>query len=236
MLPSSRTSSTKHQSARRGTASRAIAFSVSSNSSEPASTAPTSASALERCLSASSSATPDSLAASMGASLGEPFDLVFAQVALEQAPVALLVVEDRDHHVLRHEVEAVGELDDAVVVLDRAGLGLDHALDHVDDVRLVLRRLEVGLLGAEVERAGDDAVELLDPARELLRVAELLLDVGLERLDDLLRPHAVRVDRVGEVAHDGLDLHPVGLLQESDQLLALRGLVVGQDAFGGVAD
>ena len=38
----------------------------------------------------------------------------------------------------------------AVVVLDRAGLGLDHALDHVDDVGLVLRRLQVALLGAEV--------------------------------------------------------------------------------------
>ena len=92
----------------------------------------------------------------------EALGLVLAQVALEQAAVALLVVEDRDHHVLGHEVDPVGRLDDRVVVLDRAGLGLDHALDHVHDVGLVLGRLQVGLLGGEVERAGDDAVELLD--------------------------------------------------------------------------
>ena len=49
-----------------------------------------------------------------------------------------------------------------------------------DDVGLVLGRLEVGLLGGELQRAGDDAVELLDARRELLRVAELLLDVLLE--------------------------------------------------------
>ena len=77
---------------------------------------------------------------------------------------------------------AVGLLDDPAVVLDRARLGLDHALDHVHDVDLLVGRLQVGLLGREVERAGDDAVELLDPSRELLRVAELLLDVLLERL------------------------------------------------------
>ena len=69
------------------------------------------------------------------------------------------------------------DLDDRVVVLDRAGLGLDHALDDVHDVGLVLGRLQVGLLGREVERARHDAVELLDARRELLRVPELLLDV-----------------------------------------------------------
>jgi hypothetical protein len=57
--------------------------------------------------------------------------------------VALLVAQDRDHHVLRHVVEPVGELDDPVVVLDRARLGLDHALDHVHDVGLVRGRLQV---------------------------------------------------------------------------------------------
>ena len=66
-----------------------------------------------------------------------------------------------------------------VVVLDRTGLGLDHALDDVDDVGLVLGRLQRVLLGGEVLGAGDDAVELLDARRELLRVAELLLDVRL---------------------------------------------------------
>ena len=65
--------------------------------------------------------------------------LVLAEEALEQALVALLVVEDRDHHVLGDRVDPVGLLDDPAVVLDRARLGLDHALDHVDDVDLVAR-------------------------------------------------------------------------------------------------
>jgi hypothetical protein len=65
--------------------------------------------------------------------------------------VALLVVEDGDHHVVGHGVDGVGDLDDLVVVLDRAVLGLDHAADHVHDVGLVLGRLEVGLLRAELE-------------------------------------------------------------------------------------
>src|SRR3954466_7667888 len=93
---------------------------------------------------------------------GQALGLVLPEEALEQAPVALLVVEDRDDHVLGHEILAVAELDDPVVVLDRAGLGLDHALDHVHDVGLVLGRLEVALLGAEVEAAGHDSAELLD--------------------------------------------------------------------------
>src|SRR5215207_2877722 len=367
MVPSSRSSSTKHQSASRGTASRAIDCSVASKSSEPASIAPASASAPARRCAASSSVTSSKVSTATGGLAGgtivspdaiservpagvsqstrtfvnrspaatrrcsgvwrsignappavscaarlakkmrpvtgeisssgdggrsssgsyqpspataadrstsinrvyfacpairsllasrpsrssrlrrrtrdrrrrrsrQPFHFVLAQVALEQPPVALLVVQDRDHHVLRHEVESVGELDDAVVVLDRAGLGLDHALDHVHDVGLVLGRLQVRLLRVELERARHDAVELLDAAGELLRVAELLLDVLLERLDDLLRAHAVGVDRVGDVAHHRLDLHPVRLLEQLDQLLALGGLVVGQDSFGGVAD
>jgi hypothetical protein len=72
--------------------------------------------------------------------------------------VALLVAQDVDDHVLRDRVPALGELDDRVVVLDRAGLGLDHALDDVHDVGLRLGRLEIGLLGLEVEGARHDAV------------------------------------------------------------------------------
>jgi hypothetical protein len=116
-------------------------------------------------------------------------------------------------------------------VLDRAGLGLDHALDHVHDVRLLAGRLEVRLLGVEVERAGHDAVELLDPVRKHPGVPELLLDVLLERLADLLRAHAVRVDRVGEVAHHRLDLHPVGPLEQVENLGALLLVLGGEDAW-----
>src|SRR4051794_10031279 len=83
--------------------------------------------------------------------LRQPVRLALAQEALEQALVALLVAEDVDDHVLGHEVLAVAELDDPVVVVDRAGLGLDHSLDEGDDVRRAVRRLEVGLLGFEVE-------------------------------------------------------------------------------------
>ena len=41
------------------------------------------------------------------------------------------------------------------------------------------------------------------------------------RLSDLLRAHAVGVDRVGDVAHHRLDLHPVRLRQQLDDLVAL---------------
>ena len=70
--------------------------------------------------------------------LGQALGLVLAQEALEQAPVALLVAQDRDDHVLCDRVAAFAELDDLVVVLDRAGLRLDHSLDHVDDVGLLV--------------------------------------------------------------------------------------------------
>ena len=62
---------------------------------------------------------------------------------------------------------------------------------------------------------------------------ELLLDVLLERLLDLLRADAVGVDRVGDVAHHRLDLHPVRLLQQLDHLLALVGVVGGHDVAAG---
>src|SRR4051794_16860858 len=166
---------------------------------------------------------------------GETFGLVLAQEALEQAPVALLVAQDRDHHVVGHRIDLLGRLDDRVVVLDRAGLGLDHALDDVHDVGLVRGRREIGLLGREVDRGRHDAVELLDPGRELLGVPELLLDVLLEGLDDLLGPHPVRVDGVGDVVDHGLHLHPVGLREQHDDLLAGLGAVVGEDSLGAVS-
>src|ERR1044072_9117732 len=150
--------------------------------------------------------------------------------------MGLLVVEDRDRHVLRDPVAAVGDLDDAVVVLDRAGLRLDHAADHVHDVGLVRGRLEIGLLGAELQRAGHDPVELLDPLGEPLRMAELLLDVLLERLDDLLRAHAIWIDGVRDVAHDGLELTPVRLREQLDDLLTLLGVLVGEDSLRARAD
>src|SRR5207342_1645324 len=71
---------------------------------------------------------------------------------------------------------------------------------------------------------------LLDPVPELTGVAELLVDVLLERLAYLLRADAVGVDRVRDVAHHRLDLHPVGLHQELDDLLALGRQLVGQDS------
>src|SRR4051812_36971196 len=83
--------------------------------------------------------------------LHETLDLVLAKETLEQAPVALLVAEDRDHHVVGHRVDVLGELDDPVVVLDGAGLGLDHALDDVHDVGLLVGRLQEGLLGGEFQ-------------------------------------------------------------------------------------
>ena len=64
--------------------------------------------------------------------------LELAQEPFEEAQVALFVVEDADHDVLGDEVEVVAELDDAVVVLDRALLSCDHAFDDVHDVGLAM--------------------------------------------------------------------------------------------------
>ena len=92
-----------------------------------------------------------------------------------------------------------------------------------------LGRLQESLLGAERLRAGHDAVELLDPGGELLSVAEFLGDVLRQRLLDLLSADAVGVDRVGDVAHHRLDLHPVGLLEHRDELLAVLAVLLGED-------
>ena len=81
------------------------------------------------------------------------------------------------------------------VVLDRAGLGLDDAVDDGEDVGRVLGRLEVGLLGGELHRTGRRPVELLDALGERAGVPELLVDVGGERLGDLLGADAVEMRR-----------------------------------------
>ena len=65
--------------------------------------------------------------------------------------MAFLVVQDFDHHVLGDPVHPVAGLDDLVVVLDGAGLRLDDAADDVDDVCLLLRRLQIALLAARTE-------------------------------------------------------------------------------------
>src|SRR3954452_9170329 len=93
--------------------------------------------------------------------LRQPVRLELAQEAVKEAAMALVVAQNADPHVLGRIVDAVGVLDDRVVVLDRAGLCLDHALDDVDDVGLLVRRLEELLLSLEVHRAWHDAVELL---------------------------------------------------------------------------
>ncbi len=91
---------------------------------------------------------PDPLGQALGLSL-------LAQEALEQPAVAFLVAQDGATMSVVTGVDRLGDLDDPVVVLDGAGLGLDDAADDVDDVGLALGRLEEGLLGDEVE-AGQD--------------------------------------------------------------------------------
>jgi hypothetical protein len=146
--------------------------------------------------------------------------------------VAFLVGEDGGDHVGGDWVVVAAGLDDLDVVVDRALLGLDDAADDGGDVGGVGGGLEAPLDGLEVEAAGYPAVELLDPAGELLGVGELLGDVGRQRLLDLLGADAVEVDGVGDVALHGLELHPIGLSEQSDDLVALR--FVADDGHGGV--
>src|SRR4029077_16607315 len=67
-------------------------------------------------------------------------------------------------------------------------------------------------------------------------VPELLLHVLGERLLDLLRPDAVEVDRGGEVAHHRLDLHPVGLCEQLDDVLSRLGVGAVEDSLAGRGD
>ena len=85
-------------------------------------------------------------------------------------------------------------------------------------VYLVLRRLQRVLRSLELHRARHDTVEFLDAGRELLGVGKLFLYVFLYALLDLLGTDAVRVDGVGDVVHDGLELHKVSRLQKLDDL------------------
>ena len=96
-----------------------------------------------------------------------------------------------------------------------------------------------GNVGTAVLRAlaADDRV------RDIVGLARRLPDwhnprtrwVRADVTADPLEPHfdgadAVGVDRVGDVAHHGLDLHPVSLLQQLDDLLALGGLIVAENS------
>ena len=90
--------------------------------------------------------------------LGSPLELVLPQEPLEQPPVPLLVAEDRDRHVLGDRIDLVRLGDDPGVVLDRPGLGFDHATDHVDDVDLLVGRLQERLLGREGLRTRHDPI------------------------------------------------------------------------------
>src|SRR4051812_2075924 len=70
------------------------------------------------------------------------FGIEFSEKALEEAAVALLVVQDLDNHVLGDPIHAFAGLDDLVVVRNCATLRRDHALDDVDNIRLLRGRLE----------------------------------------------------------------------------------------------
>lgn len=83
------------------------------------------------------------------ANSGKPGQLVLAQKALEETTMTLLVTKDLDRHVLGHRVDPIGRFDYPGVVLDRPGLGLDHTANHVNDVSLLLRRLQIVLFGDE---------------------------------------------------------------------------------------
>src|SRR5688500_3917508 len=81
------------------------------------------------------------------AALGGPGAFHLAQESLEKTHVAFLILQDSDHEVLRHVIHAITQLDDLIVVLDGALLGLDDAFDDVADVGLHVRRLEERLAG-----------------------------------------------------------------------------------------
>src|SRR5688500_18469667 len=137
-------------------------------------------------------------------SLREALRFVLAQEALEEALVALFVVQDPYDHVLRDWVYLLGLLHHTRVVLDGACFRVYDTLYDVYDVYLIIGRLERGLRRLELHRTRHDTIELLDAGRELLGVGELFLYVFLYTLLDLLGADAVRVYGVRYVVHYGL--------------------------------
>src|SRR5919204_661435 len=59
----------------------------------------------------------------------------------------------------------------------------------------------------------------------------LRLVLAQEALEQAAVALLVRVDRVGRVAHHGLDLHPVGLGEQLDELLPALRHLLAQDSF-----
>ncbi len=84
--------------------------------------------------------------------------------------MALFVVENLDHHILRNVVHAFGLFHEPGVVLDGASLGFYDAFYYAYHVYLVFRRHQGRLDGLELHRAGHDTVEFFDPRGELLGV------------------------------------------------------------------
>ena len=103
----------------------------------------------------------------------------------------LLVAENSDRQILRHEIDLVAEPNDLLVLRNRTFLRFDDALDHRDQIGCVLRRLQKFLIALQREGTGHPPAQHFDAFGQHLGVAQFFLDIGRERFFDFFRAHAI---------------------------------------------
>ena len=120
------------------------------------------------------------------------------------------VGEQINHHILRHIIESLCQINDLLVLADGRFVRADHSPDHGHDVGVFRRRLQRILTPRQLKRAWDTAAQHIDSFRQAPRMPQLQGDLFFERFPDQFRTCSFQVDRVSEVVLDRLQLVGVG--------------------------
>ena len=110
------------------------------------------------------------------------------------ASMLFLVTQRLDAKILGDVVDSVAEFNQLFVLSDRTLLSGDDTFDDGNDVGQLGRRLKRLLRCLEVHASWHDAADRLDPLGKRLSVREFLLNVGVERLLDLLSTNSIEVN------------------------------------------
>ena len=85
--------------------------------------------------------------------------------------MGLFLSSDFQNEILRYQIDRITHLDQFLVLIDRLLLSADHAANHCNQVRAVVRRLQITLPASKIKRARNAAFEHLDPVAQLSCVA-----------------------------------------------------------------